>query len=78
MDEQVGRQAPRVLTEALDASARDLAAGWVGDADAAQREARRLLKAFEQARAGAKGGRCLGLSRAVALHRAGGRLCEGN
>jgi hypothetical protein len=56
MDEQVSRQTPRALTEALDASARDLAAGRVGDASAAQREARRMLEAFEKARAGAEGG----------------------
>ena len=55
MDEQVSRQAPKALTEALDASTRDLAAGRVGDASAAQREARRLLEAFEKTRASAKG-----------------------
>jgi len=57
MDEQISRQAPRTLTEELDASVRDLAAGRVGDAGAAQREARRMLEAFEKARAGAKGGK---------------------
>jgi len=40
MDKQVSRQVPRELTEALDASVRDLAAGLVGDAGAARREAR--------------------------------------
>jgi hypothetical protein len=56
MDEQVSRQASQALTEALDASERDLAAGRVGDAGAAQGEAPRLLEAFEKVRAGAKGG----------------------
>jgi hypothetical protein len=51
MDEQISRQAPKTLTEALDASVRDLAAGRVGDPGAAQREARRILEAFEKARA---------------------------
>ena len=54
MDEQTSRQAPRTLTDGLDASVRDLAAGRVGDADAAQREARRMLEVFEKARADAK------------------------
>jgi len=57
MDEQVSRQAPRTLADRLDASTRDLAAGRVGDAGAAQREARRMLEAFEKARAGAKDGK---------------------
>jgi hypothetical protein len=52
MDELVSRQPPRTLTDVLDASIRDLAAGRVGDAGAAQREARRMLEAFEKARAG--------------------------
>jgi hypothetical protein len=54
MDEQVSRRAPRALTEGLDASVRDLAAGRVGDAVASQREAKRMLEAFEKGRAGAK------------------------
>jgi hypothetical protein len=54
MDEQVSRKAPRTLSERLDASARDLATGRVGDAAAAQREARRMLEAFEKGRAGAE------------------------
>jgi hypothetical protein len=54
MDGQTSRPAPRALTDGLDASTRDLTAGRVGDADAAQREARRMLEAFEKARAGAK------------------------
>jgi hypothetical protein len=37
MNERIGRQAPRTLFEELDASERDLAAGRVGDAGAAQR-----------------------------------------
>jgi hypothetical protein len=52
MDEQIPPQAPRTLTDGLDASVRDLAAGRVGDAGAAQREARRMLEAFEKAQAG--------------------------
>lgn len=56
MDEQVSRQVPRKLTEVLDASVRDLAAGRVGDAVAAQREARRMLKAFEKTRAATEDG----------------------
>lgn len=56
MDEQAPRQAPRTLTDGLDASVRDLAAGRVGDAAAAQREAKRLLEAFEKAQAGGEGG----------------------
>jgi hypothetical protein len=55
MDEQVSRQAPRTLTDRLDASVRDIAAGRVDDASAAQREARRMLEEFKKARAGAKG-----------------------
>jgi hypothetical protein len=57
MDEQVSRQVPRIVADGLDASNRDLAAARVGDAGAAQREARRVLEAFEKARAGAKGGK---------------------
>ncbi len=56
MDEQVRRQAPRKLTDGLDASTRDLEAGRVGDAGAAQREARRMLEVFEKARAGTESG----------------------
>lgn len=56
MDEQVSRQAPQTLTNELDASTRDLTAGRVGDAGAVQREARRMLEAFEKARADAKRG----------------------
>jgi hypothetical protein len=47
MDEQVIRKVPQTLTDGLDASASDLAVGRVGDAGGAQREARRLLGAFE-------------------------------
>jgi len=54
MDERTSRQAPRALTDGLDGSVRDVSAGRVGNADAAQREARRMLEAFEKARAGAK------------------------
>lgn len=56
MDEQVSRKAPRTLTDRLDASTCDLSAGRVSDADATQREARRMLEAFEKARAGTKNG----------------------
>jgi hypothetical protein len=56
MNERISRQAPRTLTEELDASERDLAAGRVGDAGAAQREAKRMLEAFGKARAGVKDG----------------------
>jgi hypothetical protein len=56
MDEQVSRKIPPTLTDGLDASTRDLSAGRVGDAGAAQHEARRMLEAFEKARAGAKNG----------------------
>jgi hypothetical protein len=55
MDEQIRQQAPRTLTDALDASTHDLAAGRVSDAGATQREAKRMLEAFEKARAGAQG-----------------------
>lgn len=54
MDEQVRRQVPQELTDALDASLDDLAAGRVSDARAVQREARRMLEAFEKARVGAR------------------------
>jgi len=49
MDERTSRRAPRPLTDALDASVLDLAAGRVGDASGPQREARRMLEAFEKA-----------------------------
>jgi hypothetical protein len=49
MNEEVSRKVPRTLTDGLDASARDLGAGHVGDAGAAQREARCMLEAFENA-----------------------------
>jgi hypothetical protein len=54
MDEQVSRQVPRTLTDGLDASIRDITAVRVGDAGAAQREAMRILEAFEKARAEGK------------------------
>ena len=57
MDEQVSRKVPRTLTDRLDASAGDLAAGRVSNAGSAQREARRMLEEFQKARAGAKGGK---------------------
>jgi hypothetical protein len=52
MDDQTSRQAPRAVTEALDASVRDIAAGRVRDAASVQHEARRMLEAFEKARSG--------------------------
>ena len=52
-DEPIRRQAPRMLTDVLDASGRDIAAGHVGDAAAAQHEARTMLVDFEKACAGA-------------------------
>jgi hypothetical protein len=51
MDERTSRRAPRALIDALDASALDLTAGRVADASATQREARRMLEAFEKAAA---------------------------
>lgn len=47
MDEQISRKVPRTLTDGLAASTGDISAGRAGDADAVQREARRMLKAFE-------------------------------
>jgi hypothetical protein len=52
MDDQISRSAPEALTEALDASVRDIAAGRVGDSAGAQRQARKLLEAFEKTRSG--------------------------
>jgi Flp pilus assembly protein CpaB len=49
MAERTIRLAPRALIDSLDASVLDLAAGRVGDASATQREARRMLEAFEKA-----------------------------
>jgi hypothetical protein len=55
MDEQVGRQPPSAVTEALDASLRDLEAGRVRDAGAVQVEAQRMIEAFEKSRPVAEG-----------------------
>jgi hypothetical protein len=52
-DDQITRPVPRTLTEVLDASVRDIAAGHVGAAAAPQHEARRMLAEFEKARSGA-------------------------
>lgn len=60
MDKLVTRQVPRKLTDRLDASIRDLTAGRVTDADGPQREARRMLEAFEKARGDAKSGKRAG------------------
>ena len=57
MDKRLSQQVPRKLTKDLDASTRDLEAGRVNDADATQREAKRMLKAFEKKpHTNAKGG----------------------
>jgi hypothetical protein len=47
MDDQVRRPAPRALTDALDASVRDLASGAIADAKSVQTKARRLLADFD-------------------------------
>jgi hypothetical protein len=52
LDDPIIQPAPRALTEVLDASVRDIAAGHVADATTAQDEARRMLAAFETARSG--------------------------
>ena len=57
MDDQISRSAPEALTEALDASVRDVAAVRVGDAAGAQRQARKMLEAFENSRSGEGGTR---------------------
>jgi hypothetical protein len=49
MDEQTNRPAPRHVIEALDASVRDIAAGRVHDALAAQAEAHRMVADHERA-----------------------------
>jgi hypothetical protein len=49
MDDHTSREARRELTEVLDASARDIAAGAVTDAADAQQHARRMLADFEKA-----------------------------
>jgi hypothetical protein len=53
MDNQTSRPAPRTVTEVLDASTRDIAAGHVGDAAAPQNEARRMLAEFKKTHSGA-------------------------
>ena len=52
MDEQSNRPAPRHVTEALDASVRDIAEGRVLDAYAVQTEARLMLADHERAQSG--------------------------
>jgi len=49
MDDQVTRPAPRDVTDALDASVRDLASGAMSDATSAQTEARRMLAEHDRA-----------------------------
>lgn len=48
MDDQINHPDPQHVTDALDASVRDLAAGAVGDAGDAQVEARRLLADYDR------------------------------
>jgi hypothetical protein len=48
MDGQIRRPAPKHITEALDASALDIAEGNVHDAEAAHAEARRMLADHER------------------------------
>jgi len=52
MDDQVSCPAPQALTDALDASVRDLASGTVADAKSVQTEARRLLADYDPVPAG--------------------------
>jgi hypothetical protein len=52
MHDQISRPAPRAVTDVLDASMCDLATGAVGDAAAAQQQARCMLSDFEQAQSG--------------------------
>jgi len=47
MDDQVWRPAPRALTDALDASLRDLVSGAIVDAKSVQTKARRLLADYD-------------------------------
>jgi hypothetical protein len=55
MDDQVDRPTPRHVIESLDASVRDIGAGRVHDAHAAQAEARRLLAEHETAASSGRG-----------------------
>ena len=52
VDDPISRPVPPELTDVLDASVRDIATGAVGDADAAQQQARRMLADFERAHPG--------------------------
>jgi hypothetical protein len=49
MDDHTSHEARTELTDVLDASARDIAAGAVTDAADAQQHARRMLADFEKA-----------------------------
>ncbi len=55
MDDQTSRSASVDLAGALDASVRDIAAGRVGDTAGGQRQARKMLEAFENSRSGGGG-----------------------
>jgi hypothetical protein len=55
MDDQINRPTPRQVIESLDASLRDVAAGRLHDAHAAQAEARRLLAEYEGAASSGRG-----------------------
>jgi len=52
MNNRVKRPAPRDVTDALNASVRDLAAGAVSDATSVQTEARRMLADYDRAHPG--------------------------
>ncbi len=52
MDDQVSHPAPQDVTDALDASVRDLASGAVSDARSVQTEARRMLADYDRAHPG--------------------------
>ena len=52
MADQINHKAPRVLTDARDASVRDIATGAGGDAGDAQQQARRMLADFEKSHPG--------------------------
>ena len=48
MDDRLNRSAPKQVTDALDASVWDLAAGAVCDSGAAQADARRMLADYNR------------------------------
>jgi hypothetical protein len=55
MDDQANRPALRDVTDALDASVRDLESGAVCDAISVQTEARRMLADYDRAHPGSPG-----------------------